>query len=366
MIRQMTDLVPPTTPANLAKSVLTRVRLPTMAHGERGWRLFVWLITLTTLVPYAVMPLSVHFGQNVNALLLASTLLNFLGGHVHVSTTAFFYTDPAMREHFREHKTRYVYAPIALILGVGFLYMITPEPYNRYILLYHFMWQTWHYQRQNFGILAFVSTATAGAAGRVPVSRFEKLTLDLAAVAGMLALIKINALNAQTILAPFTDAIFLVACLAYAAVPFVIGAAVLNEPRLLQNRLRFGALVLFAAFYLPSFIFTDPISAVLGYALGHGLQYLVFMTYVGASRPRPLVALLALIGLGIGGGFLLTYMTNAGSEPGALFKFIFGMAVGTVMSHFVIDAGVWKLRHPFQRGYVRRAFPFVFDRRPTA
>lgn len=90
------------------------------------------------------------------------------------------------------------------------------------------------------------------------------------------------------------------------------------------------------------------------------------MTYVGASRPRPLLALGALIGLGIGGGFLLTYMTNAGSEPGALFKFIFGMAVGTVMSHFVIDAGVWKLRHPFQRGYVRRAFPFVFERRPTA
>ena len=354
----MTDLVPTT----LAKSVLARLRMPTMAGGAQSWRLFLWLIALTTLIPYAVMPLSVHFGQNVNEHLLASALLNFLGGHVHVSTTAFFYTDPAMREHFRAHKVRYVYAPIALILGVGALYMITPEPYNRYILLYHFMWQTWHYQRQNFGVLAFVSSAT----DRVPVSRFEKLALDLAAVAGMLALIKINALNAQTILAPFTDAIFLVACLAYAAVPFVIGAAVFKEPRLLGNKLRIGALVLFSAFYIPSFIFTDPISAVLGYALGHGLQYLVFMTYVGASRPRPLLAVGAVIALGIGGGFLLTYMTNAGSEPGALFKFIFGMAVGTVMSHFVIDAGVWKLRHPFQRGYVRRAFPFVFDRRPTA
>lgn len=354
----MTDLAP----ATPLKRAFARLRLPTVASGERGWRLFVWLIVATTLVPYAVMPLSAHFGQNVYGLLLASTLLNFLGGHVHVSTTAFFYTDPAMREHFRTHKVRYVYVPIALILGVGFLYMITPEPYNRYILLYHFMWQTWHYQRQNFGILAFVSSAT----DRVPVSRFEKLALDLAAVAGMLALIKINALNAQTILAPFTDAIFLIACLAYAAVPFAIGAAVFKEPRLLGNRLRIGALVLFSAFYIPSFIFTDPISAVLGYALGHGLQYLVFMTYVGASRPRPLLALGTLIGLGICGGFLLTYMTNAGSEPGALFKFIFGMAVGTVMSHFVIDAGVWKLRHPFQRGYVRRAFPFIFERRPTA
>jgi hypothetical protein len=182
----------------------------------------------------------------------------------------------------------------------------------------------------------------------------------------MLALIKINSLNQQTILAPFTDAIFLIACLAYAAVPLLIVAAVFKEPRLVGNATRIGALVLFSAFYLPSFIFTDPISAVLGYALGHGLQYLVFMTYVGASRPRPLVALGSLIGLGILGGYILTHMTNAGGEPGALFRFIFGMAIGTVMSHFVIDAGVWKLRHQFQRGYMRRAFPFVFDRRPTS
>ena len=139
----------------------------------------------------------------------------------------------------------------------------------------------------------------------------------------MLALIKINALNAQTILAPFTDAIYLIACLAYAAVPFVIGAAVFKEPRLL------GTLVLFSAFYIPSFIFTDPISAVPGLRTGPRPAVSVFMTYVGASRPRPLLAIGSLIGLGIGGGFLLTYMTNAGGEPGALFKFIFGMAVGT-------------------------------------
>ncbi len=358
----MTDLAP----ESLTKRALGRVHLPTMADGARGWRVFVWLIALTTLLPYAVMPLSVHYGHNVNELLLASTLLNFLGGHVHVSTTAFFYTDPAMREHFRAHKVRYVYAPIALILGVGLAYMIAPEPYGRYILLFHFMWQTWHYQRQNFGILAFISTATADAAGRIPVSRFEKHALDFAAIAGMLALIKINSLNKGTILEPFTDVIYLIACLAYAAVPLLVVAAVVREPRLLQNKTRISALVLFSAFYIPSFIFSDPVSAVLGYALGHGLQYLVFMYYVGASRPRPLIALGSLIGLGIAGGYVLTHMTNAGGEPGALFKFIFGMAVGTVMSHFVIDAGVWKLRHPFQRSYMRDAFPFIFNRRPAA
>ena len=32
--------------------------------------------------------------------------------------------------------------------------------YTSYILLYYFSWQTYHYMRQNYGILAFVSAAT--------------------------------------------------------------------------------------------------------------------------------------------------------------------------------------------------------------
>jgi hypothetical protein len=122
------------------------------------------------------------------------------------------------------------------------------------------------------------------------------------------------------------------------------------------------ALALFSAFYLPSFIFSDPASATLGYALGHGLQYLVFMYFVGASRPHPITALVTLLIVGIGGGFLLTDMTKAGDLSGVGYRLIFGMAVGTVMSHFVIDAGVWKLRDAFQRKYVQRAMPFIFHR----
>ena len=347
-------------PTTLTKLAHVRLRMQAMVVGDSRfqWRLFICLIALTTLLPYVIMPLSVYFGKDVGALLLASTLLNFLGGHAHVSTTAFFYSDPTMREHFREHKLRYVYAPIILILGVGLAYMITPEPYNRYILLYHFMWQTYHYQRQNFGVLSFISAATDG----VPVSRLERLSLEFSAAAGMLALIKVNALSHQTILEPFTSAIFVVAGLVYAVVPALVFAAVITEPRLLRNPVRICALILFSAFYLPSFIFTDPVAAILGYALGHGLQYLVFMYYVGVSRPRPGIALTSMVAIGIIGGSALTFMTSAGDQSGSLYRLIFGMAIGTVMSHFVIDAGVWKLRYQFQRRYMQNAFSFVFAR----
>jgi hypothetical protein len=326
---------------------------------KRRWRLFLGLITFTTLLPYAVMPAAVYFGRDVNSLLLASALINFLGGNAHVAATAFFYSDPTMREHFREHKTRYVYAPAALIIGTGVAYALVPEPFNRYILLYYFLWQTYHYQRQNYGVLCFLAVAT----DRVPVSKLERLALELAAVAGMLALVRIYRLSEQTILQPVVDLIFRSASVIYMLVPVVVVIAIATEPHLVRNPLRIAGLILFSAFYVPSFIFSDPSAATLGYALGHGLQYLVFMFFVGISRPRPVVALTTITVAGLSGGFALTSMVVAMGHGSMLNRLLFGLAIGVVMSHFVIDAGVWKLRHQFQRRYVRAAFPFVFERK---
>ena len=65
---------------------------------------------------------------------------------------------------------------------------------------------------------------------------------------------------------------------------------------------------------------------------------------------------------GVTGGLLLTSMAASMGHGNGVSRLLFGLAIGVVMSHFVIDAGVWKLRYPFQRNYVRRAFPFVFNR----
>jgi hypothetical protein len=332
---------------------------PTPYQLERRWQLFLGLIAFTTLLPYAIMPLAVYFGRDVNSLLLASALINFLGGNAHVAVTAFFYSDPVMREYFSKHKMRYVFVPIALILGTGLAYLFTPAPFNRYILLYYFMWQTYHYQRQNFGILSFFAAAT----DRTPVSKLERLSLELAAAAGMLALVRIYGLSQQTVLAPFTDLIFQAASIVYMLVPVAIAAAIFTKPSIARNPLRISGLILFSAFYVPSFIFSDPSAATLGYALGHGLQYHVFMYFVGMSRPRPVQALTTIGVSGIVGGFALTFMASAMGQGGAVSRLLFGLAIGTVMSHFVVDAGVWRLRYQFQRQYVRRAFPFIFERR---
>jgi hypothetical protein len=328
---------------------------PTLEHR---WRLFLGLIALTTLVPYAVMPAAVWFGKDVYGLLLASTLINFLGSNAHVSATAFFYSDPEMRTHFREHKVRYWYVPAALIAGVAAAYLLLPASLSHYIIFYHAMWQTWHYQRQNVGVLSFFAAAT----DKLPVSRLERLSLELAAVAGMLALLKTYGLTRGTVLEPLTGLIFQSANVVYLLVPCILAAALFREPRLMRNPLRVLGLIMFSGFFLPGIVFNDPAAATLGYALAHGLQYFVFMYFVGISKPRPVRALLTIGVLAVTGGFVLTSMIDAFEQGTPIGRLLFGAAVGTVMSHFVIDAGVWKLRQKFQRGYVRRAFPFVFER----
>ena len=335
------------------------IRLPSLA-GPAGWNLFVALIALATFLPLVVLPLKVEFGRDINMLFVAGSLLFFVGGPVHVATTALFYTDGSMRRHFGTNKPRYVFVPLALIAGGALAFATLPESYLRYILLYLFMWNTWHIQRQNFGILSFLASAT----DRVPITRFEKLALNVAVVAGMLAYIKVGSLNAQTLLAPFTDLIWGAGWMIYATVPFLIVAALMEEPRIRQNKARVFVLVLFCLFFVPSFVFTDPLAAVASYAMAHGLQYIVFMAYVSASRPRPVLALAMLAGFALFGGYVLNLLFAEGHS--GWLRMLNGVAVGVTMAHFVIDAGVWKLRYPFQRAYMKAVFPFVFERRATS
>ena len=43
-------------------------------------------------------------------------------------------------------------------------------------------------------------------------------------------------------------------------------------------------------------------------------------------------------------------------------RWLYGVYVGVVMTHFVADAGIWRLREPFQRAYMKSKFHFVFEK----
>jgi len=148
---------------------------------------------------------------------------------------------------------------------------------------------------------------------------------------------------------------FLIICL----LPVIFGLAVALNESLRTNWLRLVFFLFGTLFFLPLYAFDDPVSATLGYAIAHGLQYVVFMAFVGADRRFPIASLIILAGIAtIYAAFALWLVNNAAVYGSALT----GVFIGLVATHFVLDAGIWKLREPFQRRYMREKFNFIFDR----
>jgi hypothetical protein len=145
--------------------------------------------------------------------------------------------------------------------------------------------------------------------------------------------------------------------------PIAFCLAVVENPALRTNWLRLTFFLFGTLFFLPLFIFSDSVSATLGYALGHGLQYLVFMGFVGAGRKNAAVSLATLLAVGTIGAVVLNAALQAPdwlASPSC--RAVYGAFYGVVMTHFVVDAGVWRLREAFQRSYMREKFYFIFSR----
>jgi hypothetical protein len=322
------------------------------------WHLFLALVSLATLFPFAALPYAQHVipgTQTAQSLVVA---LIFVGANFHVAATGWFYTDATMRSHFRARPLRYLVVPGLLIAGSAALFQFGPPVLRAYLLAAFFCWQLWHYQKQNVGLLSFVAAGTDG----VSLSIWERRTLMLAAVAGILGFFSIAKIGLSG-LAPELARLHQVGAAVYLLVPVALGVAVAKNPALRTNRLRLAFLVLGSLFFLPTFLFSDALSATLSYAVAHGLQYLVFMGVVSVGRRNPIASVITLLGMATVGTFALNAAILAPDISDFAWGFAaYGAFLGVVMAHFVLDAGIWRLREPFQRGYMREKFYFVFER----
>jgi hypothetical protein len=248
--------------------------------------------------------------------------------------------------------------PALLIVGCALLFQFGDKALRSWTLAAFFAWQIWHYQKQNVGVLSFIAAGT----GSGPLSVWERRTLIAAAVAGILGFFSLARIGLSD-WAPQFALVHKVGAAAYLAVPALFAIAVAKTPALAANPLRLAFLALGASFFLPTYLFDDPMSATLGYALAHGLQYVIFMGVVSVRRSAPVASLVTLLGLSTLGALLLNAAVSAPDIADLPYGFaIYGVFVGTVMTHFVVDAGIWRLREPFQRGYMRERFSFVFNR----
>ncbi|MBF9070499.1 hypothetical protein [Streptacidiphilus fuscans] len=115
-------------------------------------------------------------------------------------------------------------------------------------------------------------------------------------------------------------------------------------------------------FFLPVFLFDSPYAAVAGLTVAHGFQYLVMMSLVaggGAAGRIPRWTALALL-LNI--ALLLGVVLNLASHlhgGGPAERALYGAYLGAVMAHFVVDAGLWRLRDEFPRAFLRERLPYL-------
>jgi hypothetical protein len=100
---------------------------------------------------------------------------------------------------------------------------------------------------------------------------------------------------------------------------------------------------------------------VAGLTAAHGYQYLLIMALV-AGGGRPVLSRLVSLALLLNIGLLLGTVLNLAShlhDSSAAGRALYGAYLGAVMAHFVIDAGLWRLRDEFPRRFLTRRLPYL-------
>ncbi|HEY0380002.1 MAG TPA: hypothetical protein VGC87_24020 [Pyrinomonadaceae bacterium] len=342
------------------------------ARGALFRRYFLVALLISTWLPIIFFILLAPTGEASGGLAGVKYVLLFLGT-AHVPTTFFFYTDTEFSEIIRGHKVRYVYVPILLTAATGLAFALAGHALQAFILLAYWAWQAFHYGRQNVGIYAFASIAQTGTAPH----RAEKLAIEFGTVLGILGTFKILGMAvAPDYLHATFNHLYDAGYVAFAAV-FVFSLVVYLK--FYRDTTAFKTLFFFTSvfFFFPVFVSTEMNVAFLSYAIAHGLQYIIFMTVIsanakGGDQPRKalrrnvwkLVLLLLVAGLAFWrvGDLKQVELVKSSWFYTGVADFLFGAVLGATMSHFVIDAGAWKLSMARQRAYISKRFDFIFDK----
>ncbi len=296
---------------------------------------------------------------------LALSWLLFTGSSVHVASTGWLFTVPAVRAYAAEHAARCLWIPVSLvIIAAVAAAAISPAAFG-WLLLPYFGWQFFHYQKQNLGMASLAASAHQ-VRPLLPAERRPLLLAGVAAVAVLAARPGLLGLR----LAPL-PALFPLAGAGY-AVAVAAGLAALIRRPAAERPAAFCVTYLTCLFFsLPAFVFASPYAAVGGMTVAHGMQYLLLVALIaGGSAGRPgtrssrLVRLSLLANIALIGGAALSrasHLHNAG-WPG---RCVFGAYLGVVMAHFVIDAGLWRMRDPLARNFLAAHLPYLLPGRPA-
>lgn len=318
---------------------------------------FLLALAAITLVPLIGVPIAFGWSSLTGGgIVPGSAALIAITGSMHVGSTSFFYFDRAFEPVLRQQPVRCLWSlgwlPVLLLtLGVGGAALAGPWAFLL-IFAFHNTWLFYHYQRQNFGLISFVSTHVGY--GRLPAA--ANTALNVAALGAILSLLGTPGFypNAEGLVSAQTlSAMRIVGTLVYVGSLYLMARVFWNDPRLLADRWLKGSLLLGVGFFLPSIVFQSAALAFFPYAIAHGAQYILMMSVVSGRSARGWAALATMCGLGVVAGLGLDAMN---AWPAVLVK------TALVQVHFLVDAKVWRLREPLQRAIMNSRFDFLLSR----
>jgi hypothetical protein len=299
----------------------------------------------------------------------------FVASSGHVASTAWAYTAREVRAHAARHRGRYIVAPALLVLGTAALAIALPPDDMAWLLLPYFGWQFFHFQKQNLGLAALAASSN----GVSSLTKPERRAILAAGWAGIVGLLAHPALLQLTV-NPRLGALF-PACGVAFAIAVVAGiVAFLRRARPARPPALAAAYLMAVLFFLPVFAFASPYAAVGGLTIAHGAQYLLLMGMVAgggsgsavsgsavsgstasgstASGMSRALSLALLVNIALIGGGMLEVASHLHGQAGLL-RGLYGAYLGVVMAHFVIDAGLWRLRDPFPRKFLASRAPYL-------
>ncbi|MEM9173792.1 MAG: hypothetical protein AAGC67_01040 [Myxococcota bacterium] len=332
---------------------MSEATMPFEETEPKRRRFFAVLFGLTLLPLFALPTMAVTQVRFDSSLLLGLAI--FAGGVGHVASTASVYVDRSVREVMRPMPLRFVVVPvvsIAATLGAVFWGASAPPSdaavAGMYIL--HLGWLHYHYQRQNYGIIAF-SAAASGT--RVP-RRLDRVLL-LPALAGCLAVMPVfleGAFADVTFWRPLAPWFRPASSAAFLLGVAGLAALVLREPAPFRNPRTAGFVAAAFAFFLPAVVLEHTDYAFWSYALAHGFQYLFMVFVLARGRERRLLHGAWYLVCALLGGFALHRL--AGNNA------LFAAGILLTWVHFVLDARLWKMSEAGPRRLLRERFDFVF------
>ena len=322
------------------------------ARAGRAWRWSMVLVTGGALISAAALAPGL---TGKPGLLLVCLL--FVGSSVHVASTGWFVTSPDVRRHAVTNDRRgLIGLPLCWVVACGFAAVLVPAHLLSWFLLAFFAWQFHHFQKQNLGLVA-LAASSSGLRGLRPFERRLVLFVGVCGIGALLSDPRLLQLDVYRPLGAVTVIVFIGYIAAFVAGSFALLRARGKRPA------SYCALYLTALLFpLPIFIFRSPYAAVSGMTIGHGLQYLLLMALVAqggrsAGRRRREFAWLCTIALA--GGVTLSAASHLHVSGSAVLRGVFGLYVGLVCVHFLVDARLWRLSRPFPRAFLGSRLPFL-------